>query len=826
MCKPYDSPILINTVCACAAGNWTQALRRVVESVYSFFSYDVKTYIAGNLEIEEGEEEEGTKQETKQENLYRGGHEKKEGEGDGELGGGGEEEKGNCSGRSNDEDGKHNGGGNGGIERCGDRARDSCESSHRSEEGQGDVSNGAQERAEVLEEGADYDDEETDDALSGGDRYDNTSTEEDTFDDTNSPGNGREATSDANSKKNDVVHYRHRHFVSVPASRNHRVRSQSLSNSAQVEDSIRTVDTPSRGATANRTMSSFTVENILMGSTSRSSSTSSGSPTSAHHSSSAAFLPFSHSQGGSRSSSNNAGSTPASPASGNWMSHPPVKYTKFTMMSPSSMRSGGDKRRKSERDKAASAGSQDVNHHHRLSSGVLLVEEGKRGHVVAAAKCKEEPPQSPAPSSVAGCTVMSTLSSAHTHHVPSLTYHHSVIQTAVPTAVPISRQGSGQSITAAAASPRLVPVSPSLMTSFPRAQTSSPHHHQQQQQQYMVFFPPNVALMTAPTSEFQIIGQTSSPQLHAQQSIQHQPTTGKAHTNHSAKHPNLSSSTKSGSSVAVLSTSSPRFTHTIGGHPHAHGSSSDPRYHPIAPRAVKQKPQVEAPKIGAKPLSSSGDKTETKPKQKKLRFHMTTVVKKARRQSSSVSMTAPPPSLCNRTPQSTKQCEPELSATKSESGCVDVDNPKETGGAIVTANAIVEKNHTNTEPAAHTASNSSNAPSLSESPTSGPPPHSSITQPISTTCSPPSNSTSELPDADRHSNLERLEEQCIVPSSLPPTSTETSLALSPPAQGAVGRGKGRGGRGRRTRGYTRRKRELTFHLYEDPYRAKRSRQQN
>ena len=110
-------------------------------------------------------------------------------------------------------------------------------------------------------------------------------------------------------------------------------------------------------------------------------------------------------------------------------------------------------------------------------------------------------------------------------------------------------------------------------------------------------------------------------------------------------------------------------------------------------------------------------------------------------------MTAPPPSLCNRTPQSAKQCEPEPRerATKGQIGRVDVDNPKETGGAIATANAIVEVNHTNTEPAAHTDSNSSNTPSLSESPTTTFLHYSTHLY----TCSPPQNSTSELPDAKR-----------------------------------------------------------------------------
>ena len=52
----FTTMVLSCAILRVHTGNWTQALRRVVESVYSFFSYDINTYIAGNLEIYEEDE--------------------------------------------------------------------------------------------------------------------------------------------------------------------------------------------------------------------------------------------------------------------------------------------------------------------------------------------------------------------------------------------------------------------------------------------------------------------------------------------------------------------------------------------------------------------------------------------------------------------------------------------------------------------------------------------------------------------------------------------------------------------------------------------------
>ena len=86
---------------------------------------------------------------------------------------------------------------------------------------------------------------------------------------------------------------------------------------------------PQKQAT-NRPISSFTVENILMGNK-QSSSTSSGSTASSTHS------PTSSHSATSLPSPTNSSSISSSIVGVNWVSHPPVKYTKFTILSPTAM---------------------------------------------------------------------------------------------------------------------------------------------------------------------------------------------------------------------------------------------------------------------------------------------------------------------------------------------------------------------------------------------------------------------------------------------------------------------------------------------------------
>ena len=333
-----------------------------------------------------------------------------------------------------------------------------------------------------------------------------------------------------------------------------------------------------------------------MGSTSHSNSTSSGSPTSAN----ASFLPLTP-----HGSSSSSASTPLSPSSANWTSYPPVKYSKFTMMSPSSMRSGGDKRKKGERNKTLSTSGVD----HKLQ--VPKFQEGM--HQVS--KCKEEP-RSPAPPSPA--VRMPSSSTHHTQYPAPLTYHHSVIQTAIPV-VPLTRESSAQSA-GAAASPHIVSVSPNPVTPFPRVETHSPH----QQQQYVVFFPPNLTLMTAPANDLQVVGQATSSQLYVQSSVQQPTNHGRKGPKRTSPYPSSSSPSPPPSRANNISGSTslsnaPCLTPAI--NTSTIHKITDPRYHPIVPRAENQSHAPQLHKIGAKsrvPADNRTDGTRSVPKQKKL----------------------------------------------------------------------------------------------------------------------------------------------------------------------------------------------------------------
>lgn len=739
------------------SGNWTQALRKVVESVYTFFSYDVNTYIAGNLETYDDEEE--------------------------------EEEDGKGVGLEEEEENKENGGG-------GEERGDESEREREEDESQGDEN--IERDGEVEEE--EDDGEETDDAFSGPE-YESC-TEEDAFEETKSPmrklenGSPRFTTTAVKNERS-LFQYQ------LLSGRHH---SHSSSSGEMPNNHTLRTDTHSRS----KTVSSFTVENILMGNTSRSNSSSSGSPNSAPHISTTSFLPFTPPSGSGSTS------TPVSPASNNWTSHPPVKYTKFTMMSPLSMRSGGDKRKKGERDKTMSTSAFDTNHRLPLPS---TSEVTHKRDVPEASKCKEEP-VSPAPASVAVRMPASCSTSSHSN----LTYHHSVIQPAIPT-ISLSRQNSAQSVNAV--SPRIGPMSPSTITSFPPTQTQSPH----QQQQYVVFFPPNL-LMTAPTSELQVIAPSSSSQLYVQSTL---PRTMNNHNpkdhKHTSLHPLSSPSSPHNSISTTVSSSNNHYVRLPPTTSNPHTSSTvkmvDPRYHPIAPRVENSGPTyttvkvIESDqglhKIGTKQLLSK-DKNETKktgPKQKKLRFHMTTVVKKVRRRSSSVSLTAPPPTLCDRQPPDSKQRETRVGENSvNHDGSSDKSNAESLSQSDRTTDTL----HSSSPP--FTVISTRSSQSLDPQP---PPPDSqtsSVSVKSSTAGNGATSHTTEPNDSVFHQQLAMQSHNL---SSLPllPTSIGSTPVPQPPLRGR--------GRGKRARGYKRRKRELTFHLYEDPstaFRAKRTRHHN
>ncbi len=133
----------------------------------------------------------------------------------------------------------------------------------------------------------------------------------------------------------------------------------------------------------NKSISSFTVENILMGRQRSSSSSDSPTTTMSESFSSATPPPSGSSNSTSMSTVNSSGggsSNHSSVVGTNWVSHPPVKYTKFTMLSPTSMADETQKKKKTDsmievqwRD----SGSQEIGQGS-LSSSIDLGRELKR----------------------------------------------------------------------------------------------------------------------------------------------------------------------------------------------------------------------------------------------------------------------------------------------------------------------------------------------------------------------------------------------------------------------------------------------------------------
>ena len=119
--------------------------------------------------------------------------------------------------------------------------------------------------------------------------------------------------------------------------------------SPSLEDSRSDHSSSSARKQPNKSISSFTVENILMGR--QRSYSSSDSPTTTMSESFSVTPPPSSSTSisvSTMSSSGGSSSNHSSVVGTNWVSHPPVKYTKFTMLSPTSMADETQKKKKTD----------------------------------------------------------------------------------------------------------------------------------------------------------------------------------------------------------------------------------------------------------------------------------------------------------------------------------------------------------------------------------------------------------------------------------------------------------------------------------------------
>ena len=190
-------------------------------------------------------------------------------------------------------------------------------------------------------------------------------------------------------------------------------------------------------------------------------------------------------------------------------------------------------------------------------------------------------------------------------------------------------------------------------------------------------------------------------------------------------------------------------------------------------------------------------------------------MKKVKRRSSSVSLTAPPLTLCDQQPPDLKHRDARVSENSvNYDGTTDKSNSK----SLSQSDRIAHTLSSTSPPFRVISARSSDSldsalpqPLPSDS-------HTSLSNlKPSTTGDSATSHITEQNDSLLHQQLTNQSQN----QSLLPTSIGSTPVTQPPLRGR--------GRGKRARGYKRRKRELTFNLYEDPaaaFRAKRTRQHN
>ncbi len=468
-----------------------------------------------------------------------------------------------------------------------------------------------------------------------------------------------------------------------------------------------------------RTLSNFTVENILM-SHPHNSSNSSHSP-----------------------SSTSTGSSLTSPIAeyssilpGNWISHPPVKYTKYTMLSPGSM--GDEKAAKKKQsnisETTTTVSSNSRQRHH--SSSIESTSSSSESHKLMMRRVPSNPiVRVPSGEQLHYTFTARPTSGNNGHHVRSklvssddtkpiqmhsFTQSHPMITTKSVSTLPVIQA---------------IPYSSSVGKSAVLQQNFPPT------QQFVLLVPSTTAN----------VGDGLQAVVYANQT---QLSTS-------------SRSTKSSLSEQTSELNSPSHNHP--------STDTDKRlletYRPIAPKS-KLTPFRE---ISTVPASTALDKKAYKRspivgKPQKLRFHMTTVVKRPKHSVMTSSMTVDSPSTINQ-------------RTKTTSFIMDSHPSAET-----LAEKHITKAQNNYSNEKLTTDDSSNAENAVDSPQSIASNDESNTHSINEardhlpSQSPGADSTDSKKDKLIHCHEDKLFED----------------------------------NGRTTRSYTRRKRELTFHLYEDP----------
>ena len=591
----------------------------------------------------------------------------------------------------------------------------------------------------------------------------------------------------------------------------------------------------------NKSISSFTVENILMGR--QRSSSSSDSPTTTSGS-------FSTPPPSTSSSVSTVSSNHSSVVGTNWVSHPPVKYTKFTMLSPTSMADETQKKKKTDgvievqwRDSGSRETGQGT-----LSSSSDLYRDLK--HVPASLRGSMDLPSSfpitQKPKSFSRSSSSGTPSSffrkvnTASEPQPQQSFPtHTILQTATKmSALPIVQT---------------VPTNPDVKAAVLH-QTFPPSG-----QQVLLLIPSNSTSIAGSlptvfcTNPVLSLGQsttTVSPGVTKLAAVAPISTTTAAH----------GASTSQGTEERVSPSSTVHQRHTVIDEAHLpHEDQSESHHRPIAPKTSTTITNTTA---AAEPEHQRDGKNNsdrmklylkrTMPKPPKLRFHMTTVMKQPTGNTVMTSLTAQSPQAI--TGEAAGAEHRSLSAAASE-------NEQNLKSEVAVESTITRSpNIYSNESTPHKQQRVAAAPwttkqesdSNGSSPTQRSPQTNGAANSTTATGSSSMNSTTTtssskngsipnikpqttvLKDSGFHLQLVKQQSGASdvnINSQQPQLQStakeqETSSAHSVqkgPRQNGRQSGPGRG-RGRATRSYTRRKRELTFHLYEDPstaFRAKR-----
>lgn len=505
---------------------------------------------------------------------------------------------------------------------------------------------------------------------------------------------------------------------------------------------------------SNKTISSFTVENILMGkqspnSCSSSTSVSSHSPTS----SAAASLPS---------------PTPLGPISSsivgvNWVSHPPVKYTKFTILSPTAM--SNDAKRKKFTDASSQSSSARLEESTGIgrSSPADYRNSNQVPQRVYARQTSSEASMSSTP-----LYSLSSLSAAFTPGEPPTSTPSATICTlpVVTTLQPSSSGGPDGKVVMSKSFPppqQYVLLMPS--TSATAAVTSAVH---------------SVPLASAGFAQTVPIRNVKHPNVIGAVSFQNSPASTATGSSSSSSHRDLSSSSFSGGGNGErLERASINSRH-----------SNEYNFRLIAP---KQKHRVSGNSNTARGRSKLRGRVP-----QKLRFHMTTVVTKQKKVPVKSSMTVESPFMAAvGSPQNVN------TARHTSRGHHSVETAG-TGSLPVVETMITRS------PNVYSSVPSKVVKEEAQGGDSPPPCAEEGPSQNGTRLSPSSSYRTGLTD-DLHT----------AESTRHKDSPENSLSQSRNRE-PIGTPRHRG---RATRSYTRRKKELTFHLYEDPgtaYRAKRA----